>query len=74
MISVAALLAEFGFDAVGQAEAIGGDAAKALLRAQVDAAIAAGVFGVPSFVAGGELFWGVDRLPMLERWVATGAW
>lgn len=38
------------------------DGAKARLRAQTDAAIAKGIFGAPSFVAAGELFWGNDRL------------
>lgn len=30
-------------------------------------AIEAGVFGAPSYVVGGELFWGQDRLDFLER-------
>ncbi len=34
--------------------------AKQALRDNTDAAIAAGVFGVPSIVVGGEVFWGVD--------------
>lgn len=34
----------------------------ALLRAREE-----GVFGVPSFVASGALFWGNDRLPLLRR-------
>ena len=33
---------------------------KAALRANTDAAIAEGVFGVPSFTIGREVFWGVD--------------
>lgn len=45
--------------------------AKNALRAQTEAAIARGTFGVPTFVAevGGveELFWGVDSLGHLER-------
>ena len=40
--------------------------AKARLRKQTDDAIAAGVFGVPSMLVGGELFWGYDDLPYLE--------
>lgn len=40
--------------------------AKARLRAWTDAAIAAGVFGVPTLVVNNELFWGVDALPMAE--------
>jgi 2-hydroxychromene-2-carboxylate isomerase len=38
------------------------DANKAALRAQTEAAIALGLFGAPSFVVDGELFWGDDRL------------
>jgi len=41
-------------------------AVKAQLAAlQVDAD-SKGIFGVPTFVLDGELFWGVDRLPVLE--------
>jgi carboxymethylenebutenolidase len=32
-----------------------------------DAAIAAGVFGAPSYCLDGEIFWGQDRLDFLER-------
>ncbi len=46
--------------------------AKARLRASTDEAIAKGIFGAPSFVAGGELYWGNDRLETaLERAVAA---
>ncbi|HVP31748.1 MAG TPA: 2-hydroxychromene-2-carboxylate isomerase [Myxococcota bacterium] len=40
------------------------------LRAQTDAAIARGVFGVPTFEVEDELFWGYDDLPYLERFLA----
>jgi 2-hydroxychromene-2-carboxylate isomerase len=33
----------------------------------IDDALAAGVFGVPSFVVDGELFWGNDRLILLRH-------
>lgn len=46
------------------------DAAKARVRAQTDAAIASGVFGVPTMEIGDELFWGYDDLPFLERQLA----
>ena len=39
-----------------------GDANKAALRAQTEAARRLGIFGAPSFVVQGELFWGDDRL------------
>lgn len=43
---------------------------KARLRAQTDEAIAAGVFGVPTVAAFGELFWGVDSLDLLDAFLA----
>jgi 2-hydroxychromene-2-carboxylate isomerase len=45
---------------------------KDLLKREVDAAIAAGVFGSPFVVVDGEPFWGLDRFDQLERWLATG--
>ena len=38
-------------------------------RAEVDAAIARGVFGSPYIVVDGEPFWGMDRFDQLERWL-----
>ncbi len=35
---------------------------KDALRAQTERAVAAGIFGAPSFLVGNELFWGNDRL------------
>lgn len=43
---------------------------KARLRKQTDDAIAAGVFGVPTMGVGGQLFWGYDDFPFLERFLA----
>ena len=40
-------------------------------RLNTDEAVAAGVFGSPSYVFDGELFWGQDRLEMLEAAVAA---
>jgi 2-hydroxychromene-2-carboxylate isomerase len=45
---------------------------KARLKAENDAAIAAGVFGAPSFMIDGELFWGNDRRAQIERWLEKG--
>lgn len=44
---------------------------EALKRAN-EQALAAGVFGAPSFVVDGELFWGNDRKSQLERTLAAG--
>ena len=43
-------------------------------KREVEAAIAAGVFGSPFFVVDGEPFWGVDRIPMVEDWIRRGGW
>lgn len=45
-------------------------ATKQKLRDATDAAIAAGVFGVPTIIVDGELFWGVDSFAHLERFLA----
>jgi len=67
---VAGVLDEAGLrGAALVARAQEGDA-KARVRTQTDAAIARGVFGVPTVVAGDELFWGYDDFPFLELFLA----
>jgi len=63
-----------GVDGVALASALEDPALKERAKKEVDAAIAAGVFGSPFFIADGEPFWGVDRMPMLEEWIRTGGW
>lgn len=55
------------------AEALQGTVLKNALRDIVDRALSSGVFGVPWFSVDGEPFWGVDRLPQLERWLEQGS-
>jgi 2-hydroxychromene-2-carboxylate isomerase len=52
-------------------EAAEGAEAKAALRAQTEQARQLGIFGAPSFLAGGELFWGNDRLEAALAWHET---
>jgi 2-hydroxychromene-2-carboxylate isomerase len=47
---------------------------KQRLHRLVEAAVAQGVFGVPTFQIDKELFWGTDHLPQVERWLETGGW
>lgn len=47
---------------------------KAELRAAGDAAIAQGIFGVPTIEFEGRLFWGLDSLPMLADCMRGDAW
>ncbi len=49
-------------------------AVKAELKANTDAAIAAGVFGVPTFEVDDQYFWGLDALPMLRAYLMRDAW
>lgn len=45
-------------------------AVKQQLRDNTDAAVAAGVFGVPTILVADRLFWGEDSLPMLSAYLA----
>jgi 2-hydroxychromene-2-carboxylate isomerase len=40
----------------------------------VDDSLAKGVFGSPFFIVDGEPFFGVEKLPVVEQWLATGGW
>jgi 2-hydroxychromene-2-carboxylate isomerase len=62
----AALAAELGVDParLGEAEV------KDRLRHDTEDAAQAGIFGVPAFLAEGELFWGVESIDLLKAWLA----
>ena len=61
-----------GFDAAAARAAVDDPAIKDALKREVEAAIAAGVFGSPFVIVDGEPFWGMDRFDQLERWLAQG--
>jgi 2-hydroxychromene-2-carboxylate isomerase len=50
------------------------EAVKQRLRLATDAALALGVFGVPTFETDGRLFWGQDSLPMLAAALRGDPW
>ena len=58
----------------------GSEAVKQRLRSETEAALALGVFGVPTVELDGRLFWGQDALPMLraaldgDPWFRSGIW
>jgi 2-hydroxychromene-2-carboxylate isomerase len=54
-------------------EAANAEAVRAEYRGNTERALAAGVFGSPFYVLSGELFWGQDRLDMLERAIVRSA-
>jgi 2-hydroxychromene-2-carboxylate isomerase len=61
---------EQGADGRALLAAADGEAVHGEYRANTDAAIEQGVFGVPTFVIGDELFWGQDRLDFVARALA----
>lgn len=66
------LLTELGLPADGLLAAATTDANKAALRFRTDEARARGIFGAPMLLAGGEMFWGDDRLEEAVAWAADG--
>jgi 2-hydroxychromene-2-carboxylate isomerase len=68
----ASVAAEAGSDRGAARAAIDDTAIKDALKRDVDAAIAAGVFGSPFVIVDGEPFWGLDRFDQIERWLETG--
>jgi 2-hydroxychromene-2-carboxylate isomerase len=72
--AVAGLAESVGFGTSDVRAAIEDELVKARLRQHVDEALGAGIFGTPSFVVDGEMFWGADRLDQVERWISTDGW
>ncbi len=64
---VAQLAGEAGLDGAAAVAQARSDEAKARLREQTEAALAAGAFGVPTMLVGSELFWGYDSFPDVEQ-------
>ncbi len=67
-----ALTGRLSGDALASAAA--SDEAASLLRSDVDAAVKRGVFGSPTVVVDGEMFWGLDKFDQLDRWLTRGGW
>ncbi len=55
-------------------DAVQSQAVKDRFRTENDRALSLGVFGSPFIVVDGEAFWGADRLPQVEQWLAHGGW
>lgn len=64
---LAEVVAAAGLDASDLARRTADPAVKERLRRNTEQALQAGVFGVPTFVYEGELFWGHDRMEHLAR-------
>jgi 2-hydroxychromene-2-carboxylate isomerase len=68
--SLAHVLGQLGKETGAVIAQANSPAAHARLDAETDAARAFGVFGSPSFVVDGELFWGDDRLEEAVAWAS----
>jgi len=68
---IAAVLAEAGADTEGLGEYLAGEGPREVDRVS-RAAEDKGVFGVPSFLVDGELFWGREHLPDIREMLAGG--
>lgn len=61
------IAAAAGFDGEALEASARSETLVARRRRSYETAKAAGVFGVPSYLSGNELFWGQDSLPFLQR-------
>ena len=64
------VLEEVGIDTQGFLDYLNGDGRRELERIQAEAE-KVGVFGVPSYVVNGELFWGAERLIRVRERLAA---
>lgn len=67
---VEAILTDLGLDGSGLVARAQEPEVKAQLRRDTEAAVARGVFGVPTMEVGGELFWGYDDFQFLDLYLA----
>jgi len=63
---------KLGIDRDAFTAAIATPEIKDRLKQETEAAVARGMFGAPYFMVDGEPFWGADRLPQIDKWLATG--
>lgn len=65
------MLAAAGFPADEVSALIADDEVRAGVRAVTEEAVARGMFGAPTFFVNGEMYWGQDRLFMVEAALAA---
>jgi 2-hydroxychromene-2-carboxylate isomerase len=69
---LADILVALGLDAADLLRRAGDAAAKERLRERTDRAWGLGIFGAPTFVVDGEIFWGNDRMDEAFAWRLQG--
>jgi 2-hydroxychromene-2-carboxylate isomerase len=71
----AGIAGKVGADQSAAIRAINDGEGDKLLRAAVDLSMERGVFGSPTFIVDEvEPFFGVEKMELLEEWLATGGW
>jgi 2-hydroxychromene-2-carboxylate isomerase len=61
-----------GIDKQGFRETIESTETRGAVNEATQAAVSRGVFGSPTFAVGNELFWGGDRIWLLDQFLAAG--
>ena len=61
------IVSSAGFDGATLLEIADGTTAREELAAIIEKAVERGIFGLPTFFVGDEMFWGKDRLDFVER-------
>lgn len=69
---IAGLLDAEGFDQAAILDVAGSEAAFDMRQRNSEAAIAADAIGAPAYVLNGEVFWGQDRIDLLDRALSSG--
>jgi len=71
---VLAIAQTVGIDKEALASELSDQNIKDALKKAVERAIEIGVFGAPTNVVDGELFWGSDRIEQIDLWLSRGGW
>jgi 2-hydroxychromene-2-carboxylate isomerase len=66
------LAEQAGLDSTSLMEVAQGSTTEAIYALNLENAVAGDVFGSPAYVLGGEVFWGQDRLELLDDALASG--
>lgn len=69
---LAELVAPFDLTLNDVNEIVKSDEMKLRFKDVVEDAIARGIFGAPMLIVDGEMFWGVDRMAHLDKWLESG--
>ena len=72
--AVIAIARGAGADGAGLERDFASGEASRLLHAAVDRSLARGVFGSPFFIVDEEPFFGLEKMELMEEWLARGGW